>query len=633
MIFRLLGDLEVLIDGQDLRLAGHKQRALLAVLLLHANEVVGADRLIEDLWGDEPPAQAAKSVQVHVWRLRKALGAETADSDADGRVLTRASGYVLRVDRGELDVQEFERLVDEGSKALRDGQPERAGGLLREGLALWRGPPLAEFAYDAFARQEIERLSELHSQAIQGRIDADLALGRHDLLVGELEALVAAHPLAERLRGQLMLALYRCGTPGRRTRGLPADTTSAAGRPRARTRQRPQTPARRDPQPRPRARTAAGRRPVLAARDGGNGGCPRSASGAAVGSAGSGPSTVGAARRRGAPAQCGGSGRGRNPRDAGGGAVIAAANSVAVIDPGDNRVVTQTPVGAGPGSITAGIGGVWVANTDDHTIMTLDVASRQVTRTMGFRDSVDGVAADSRALWTVDSTRGIAQRIDPPSGRLCRTVPVGDRAGSGSIPNAWRLAGTRYGLRTTRPESCGSPTVAPASRGSTSATSPAESRSGAVRPGWLTTSTTPCRRIDSTGGISKIIPVGPGASGIVVGAGAVWVASTLDDRLERIDPTTNSVTTTIRVGSRPRGVAWGDGSIWVANSGDGTISRVDPGTDRVRRIAVGQSPQAIVVTGGAVWVSVAARAGAGASPAEPHRRTAAGGGRGSVRVH
>ena len=440
MIFRLLGDLEVLIDGQDLRLAGHKQRALLAVLLLHANEVVGADRLIEDLWGDEPPAQAAKSVQVHVWRLRKALGAETADSDADGRVLTRASGYVLRVDRGELDAQEFERLVDEGSKALRDGQFERAGGLLREGLALWRGPPLAEFAYDAFARQEIERLSELHLQAIQGRIDADLALGRHDLLVGELEALVAAHPLAERLRGQLMLALYRSGRqadalevylqtrrvllddlglePGEDLKRLHAAILSHDPE--------LELPPAADPSSQP---VMAGTVDVHGARAAPQWGAQARAhrrwglpvAAVLLLSVAAAAAVVVLTHR--------------------GGAVIAAANSVAVIDPGDNRVVTQTPVGAGPGSITAGIGGVWVANTDDHTIMKLDVASRQVTRTMGFRDSVDGVAADSRALWTADSTRGIAQRIDPTFRTVVRTVPVGDRAGSGSIPNALAVGG------------------------------------------------------------------------------------------------------------------------------------------------------------------------------------------------
>ena len=167
--FQLLGDLGVVSDGERVRVAGHKQRALLAVLLLHANEVVSADRLIEDLWGEEPPAQAAKSVQVHVWRLRKALASVSGGASGEGRLLTRSSGYVLRVEPGELDVGELERLVREGSEALREGQCERAGALLREGLALWRGPPLAEIAYETFAQPEIGRLCELRLQALQGR--------------------------------------------------------------------------------------------------------------------------------------------------------------------------------------------------------------------------------------------------------------------------------------------------------------------------------------------------------------------------------------------------------------------------------------------------------------------------------
>lgn len=159
-----------------LRWAGHKQRALLAVLLLHANEVVSADRLIEDLWGDEPPAQAAKSVHVHVWRLRKTLASVSGGGSGEGRIVTRASGYVLNVEPGELDVSELERLVREGGQALRAGQFERADSLLRKGLALWRGPPLAVFAYDSFAQREIGRLCERPDPSVRGRGSARLLL-------------------------------------------------------------------------------------------------------------------------------------------------------------------------------------------------------------------------------------------------------------------------------------------------------------------------------------------------------------------------------------------------------------------------------------------------------------------------
>jgi DNA-binding SARP family transcriptional activator/tetratricopeptide (TPR) repeat protein len=199
MDFRLLGPLEVAEHGHLLALGGAKQRALLAVLLLHANDVVPSERLIDELWGESPPATVAKSIQVYVSRLRKQLG--------EGRLVTRAPGYVLVVDASELDVARVERLVAEAAGV----DPEAAARKLREALALWRGPPLADLAYEPFARAPIARLEELRLVALEQRIDAELASGRHAELVGELEALVGEHALRERLRGQLMLALCRSG--------------------------------------------------------------------------------------------------------------------------------------------------------------------------------------------------------------------------------------------------------------------------------------------------------------------------------------------------------------------------------------------------------------------------------------
>jgi DNA-binding SARP family transcriptional activator len=198
MDFRLLGPLEVVSEhDQPLALGGVKQRSLLAVLLLHANELVSSDRLIDQLWGASPPATGAKTVQVYVSRLRKALG--------DGRLVTHGPGYLLRAEPEELDLARFERLADEARRAA----PESAAGKLREALALWRGPALADLAYEPFAQVDIARLEEMRLAVLEQRIDADLACGRHAELVGELETLAARHPLRERLRCQLMLALYR----------------------------------------------------------------------------------------------------------------------------------------------------------------------------------------------------------------------------------------------------------------------------------------------------------------------------------------------------------------------------------------------------------------------------------------
>jgi DNA-binding SARP family transcriptional activator len=190
MDYGILGPLEVrLADGRLLDLGGQKQRTLLGLLLLQANEVVSSERLIDALWEGTPPETAQKALQVHVSQLRKLLG--------KARLETRPPGYLLRVEPDELDVGRFVELQQQGR--------------LRDALALWRGPPLAEFAFQRFAQIEIERLDELRLACLEERIEGDLAAGLDADLVGELNVLVREHPLREHLRCQLMLALYRSG--------------------------------------------------------------------------------------------------------------------------------------------------------------------------------------------------------------------------------------------------------------------------------------------------------------------------------------------------------------------------------------------------------------------------------------
>jgi len=201
--FRILGPLEVWRDDRPARITGAKERALLALLLLHANEAVPADRLIDELWNGAPPPTAKKSLQVRVAGLRRALG--------DVVVVTRGDGYAISVVGDELDLHRFERLLTEGRERLTAGDPRAGVEMLREALALWRGPALADFTYESFAQAPIARLEELRLTAVELRNDGELALGHHAPLIGELELLVAANPLRERLSGQLMLALYRDG--------------------------------------------------------------------------------------------------------------------------------------------------------------------------------------------------------------------------------------------------------------------------------------------------------------------------------------------------------------------------------------------------------------------------------------
>jgi DNA-binding SARP family transcriptional activator len=205
MEFRILGPLEVRDDGRLLELGGAKQRALLAVLVLHANRPVTAEHLADALWGEDAAGRAVKTIQVYVSRLRGSLG------EGEALLTTTLAGYQLRVRPGELDAERFERLVRRGQDALSGGRPELAAGTLREALALWNGPPLADFAFASFAQAEIARLEEIRLAALETRIEADLAVGRHAQLIPELQQLCFEHPTRERLAAHLVVALYRCG--------------------------------------------------------------------------------------------------------------------------------------------------------------------------------------------------------------------------------------------------------------------------------------------------------------------------------------------------------------------------------------------------------------------------------------
>jgi DNA-binding SARP family transcriptional activator len=203
MQFHVLGPMEVYDGDRRVVLGGPKPRSLLAILLLRRGEVVPADQLIEHLYGGVPPLKAAKSIHAHVSRLRKSVG--------DERVRTAGGGYAVEVARGELDIDRFDELAERGRFALVRGDPRGAAASFAQALALWRGPPFADFRYSDFAQAEIGRLEGRRIGIVEDRIEAELALGQHAELVPELEGIIAEYPLRERPRAQLMLALYRSG--------------------------------------------------------------------------------------------------------------------------------------------------------------------------------------------------------------------------------------------------------------------------------------------------------------------------------------------------------------------------------------------------------------------------------------
>jgi len=419
MEFRVLGSLEVVDHDGPVALGATKQRALLAVLLLHRGEPVSTDRLIDEIWGEQPPASANKLVQGYVSNLRKVLG--------DGRLVTQGRGYVLRIEPGQTDVDRFEALAARGRRALEAGDALTASAVLREALALWRGPPLSDFAYEPFAQPEIARLEEARLAALEDRIDADLASGEHARLVGELEALVREHPLRERLRGQLMLALYRSGRQAdaldayRDARRKLLDDLGLD--PGSELQELERAILAHDPA------LSAPRRPT--ARQ---------------------PRTVARARRRGGLLIGAGGvlllvlavAVAVKLSESGASAVTVAANSLAAIDPANNRVVAAVALGTRPGAVVFGSGSLWTANPDDQTVSRVHPATMRVQQIIPVGGPPTGIAAAGGGLWVVQSNVNPAAnsisvaRIDPEYNSLGSSLPIGNVVpdGAGAVA-AW----------------------------------------------------------------------------------------------------------------------------------------------------------------------------------------------------
>ena len=584
--FRVLGSLEVVEGDHPLALGGPQQRALLAVLLVHRDEPVSSERLVDALWGEQAPPSAVKIVQGYVSNLRKVLG--------DGLLVTRGRGYVLHAKPGQIDLDRFEALVAEGRAALREGDPAAAAARLGEGLALWRGPPLADFAYHSFAQAEIARLEESRLDVLEEQIDAELALGDHARLVGELEALVHEHPSRERLLGQLMLALYRSG---RQADALEAYRVARRRlvdelglEPGRGLQELERAILAQDPGLEPPARGAVRSRPAVGLR-GRRGGLLIAAGGAlllavliavAVSLAGSGASTV-----------------------------RVAPNQLAAIDVRSDRVTAAISVGARPDAVAYAAGSLWVTNLDDQTVSRVDPHTLQTLPAIRLSDPPTGIAADRGGVWVVTSgpsaTFVSASHIDPQFDTIDHTVRIPTVA-----PGSPGAVAARGAALWVAPSSGELTRLEPLTGHVLDHLDPNAGPTGidlgADGAVWVTDNDADnVTRVDATGAVTPI-GVGHYPSGIAIGVGGVWVADSGDDAVVRIDPDTRAVTTTIPVGNLPAGVAVGGGSVWVANSGDGTVTRIDPNTRKpIATIKVGGSPQAITVAGDRVWVTVDAR--------------------------
>ena len=582
--FRILGPFEVVERGCRLELGGARQQALPAVLVVHRREAVSIDVLIDALWGESPPPTAAKTIHVYISRLRKALG--------DGVLETRGRAYRLALAPDQVDVDRFEALVAEGHAALEADEPGRAVELIGRALALWRGPPLGEFAYESFAQSEISRLQETRLAALGDRIDAELALGPGRGVIGELEALVHEHPLNERFTAQLMLALYRhrrqadaLGAFRRARRALVDELGIEPGR---ELRELERAILTDDPGLQPRSSRRA-----FAVAESPRGGRRRglALAAAAVSLAIVGVLTILA------------SGGSVTALDAG-------PNSLAEIDPGSDTVVGTVAVGDVPGTIAFGSGSLWVANLGDRTISQINPSGLQTLRTIALGRTPTSLAASASGIWVVesdaDSSTVSVSRIDPQfddiaaTERLANVVPGGPGAVAARGSLVWVAPSsgvlTRLDANTGRILQQLDPNSNPTG---------VAIGDGAV---WVTDSDANNVTRIEPGASPTAVAVGNGPSALAAGAGSVWVADSLADELTRIDQRTAAVTASIGVGRSPGSVAVGAGAVWVTDRGDGAIVRIDPRTDRVTaRIKLGGSPQAIAIADGRVWVTVDAR--------------------------
>jgi DNA-binding SARP family transcriptional activator/streptogramin lyase len=601
--FRILGPFEVVADDRSVPLGGNKQRALLAVLLLHRGEVVSSDRLIDELWGERAPATATKTLQVYVSNLRKVLG--------DGLLTTRGRGYEFAPAADQVDCDRFQRLAREGQDALQRGDPRAARVRLHDALELWRGPPLSDFSYEQFAQAEIARLEEVRRAVVEDRIEADLALGQGASLVPELEALAREHPLRERLHGHLMLALYRSGRqvdaleryhqarrmldqfgiePGPSLKDLEHRILN-------------QDPVLRQTRSPPSPTVPRRLVPLLALA-----GLLLVAAAAAA--------TLELAGGHGHSAAL----------------LRSRSDSVAMFSPTSGQQRASFPVGNNPSSVAVGAGAAWTANADDDTISRIDLVSH-AERTYGTKGIPLDLAVGDGSLWILNGNAKpllapkSVSRLDPITSSLA-TIPLPKAPHNGPLPlydmalgpqGVWVISGDTASrvdpdrnrvvqtIRNLKPLG-----IASGPEGT-----------------WVIEggpNATVARLIPHSQKVAQRIGIRPRtlSGSIAIGAGAIWLTDPVAGELWRIDPTPTPVERSIRFAPGVSDVAYGAGALWVANPETRTLSRLDPRTNRITQtIQIGNIPGRLVIGGDGMWILITAADKVQSQPGQPTGATIA----------
>ena len=632
MEYRILGPLEVVDEGEPVPLGRLKERLVLAILLLHANEFVSRERLIDELWGDAPPPTAKKAVNVYVSQLRKALASNGHDP-----IATADGGYRLAVDGDELDVSRLQQLRANAHERAAAGELEAAAELLREALGLWRGPTLAGLLPESRGRDEIAQLDEFRLTALMDRIDCDIALGRHEEVLGELQVLVRDHPLRERLRAQQMLAFYR------------ADRQAEALEAYKQARQTLVEELGIEPSPAlQRLQQAILRHDASLETSAGT----AAVNGRADAPAPPGPLALTAGKRR---------SRGVRPRRwqlalaalavlavsvaaalvaaSAGGSPQVVSNSLVRLDPRSGKRTLVVPVGVEPGPIAFTPGAIWTVNHGDRTVSRYDLRTHRVQTRGGFPQQPYDVVADMAGNVWVSSKTPIVTRLAAGVGgtssgplypSMAQTIGVpgpgvGHEAlGAGYV---WAIVGPltfpgeddrlslidMQGNRVASSIRLGRSTTTIAfGYGSAwigaydgSASWLAFISAGSTEPEWI--------RLVTGDRCGPPYDPGPyGAPFVATGAGSVWVLTcgqTKEEQLIKVDPETRRILARIPMSKLvPSFLAVGAGSVWVDSGLSPTVSRIDPRTNKViRTIRIGGKRKAVCGIAGtrdAVWVAI-----------------------------
>jgi YVTN family beta-propeller protein len=588
--FRILGPLEVGTEAGAISLPAGRPRAVLALLLIHANETLSVDRLVYELWDGREPPTAAKIVQGYVSQLRRALGEE--------RIATRGRGYRLLLSPGELDVDAVEEL----RKGAHGQAPEAAAAKLREALARFRGSPLEDFRDESFAQVEAARLQALRLAVLRERVEADLAVGRHLDVAPELEALVADHPLDEGLRRQLMLALYRAGRQAdalaayREGRRMLADELGLEPAGELRELERrilAHDPELRGPAAVPSESGPRRRRSALVF--------------GAVGALLAIAALLAAALLL--------------LQEEGSAALVVPANALAVVDADRDVVVAAIPVGSWPQSVVAGAGAVWVANLEDETVSRIDPRTLQVTATVGLGFEPTDLAASADHVWVVGGYDHVLWRLDR-DGVPRLKLRFAERLGP--LPAGFEngLAGVAVGADGVWLAHGDEVTEFDPTTGEVRATMRAGGRwvsdIGAGGDSvWVVLNDS--ARVGDTARPAHAVDVVDASSRrrvarrelvssareVLVESGLVFIALAEADAVWEFEAEDRVLLRTFAAGDEPEGLAFLDGSLWVTNESEATLRRIDPRNGETQAVVqIGHTLEDVAAYDGRLWVAV-----------------------------